>query len=277
MAKSERAFPLNGELIRKKRLAKGWSRETLADKAEVSKKTIQNAELGKPLYPYTINQIAKQLGIDYQDALSTDVVEDDSLTLELSFKGTAGYVAKHPHVASFLELLMKMLPTPEAIKIKVLTDGLAPNRLSLALPASSATDLFQQFPDFHEHARDIIAQSPEGRAYFRGLTHPEAEKVAHLLHLVESVRELRIQTREIQDTKEEDSEPTAPSNEGRVDPPLNPNEQYALEFVDLGDLVGQLEAAKSLPGPEREARVAELEKQLDAKFAALAAWKEKQK
>ncbi len=44
------------------RTAKGWSQDQLSEKAEVSKKTVENVEAGKPVYRRTLGKLARALG-----------------------------------------------------------------------------------------------------------------------------------------------------------------------------------------------------------------------
>lgn len=60
----ENAVQANAELIRKLRHEHGWSQQQLAKEADVAKRTIENAEAGKPIYPHTMAQIAGALDRD---------------------------------------------------------------------------------------------------------------------------------------------------------------------------------------------------------------------
>lgn len=52
----------NGDEVRRRRLEKGWTQEKLAAQVGCSKRTIENVEVGKPVYIQTLAEIAQALG-----------------------------------------------------------------------------------------------------------------------------------------------------------------------------------------------------------------------
>jgi transcriptional regulator with XRE-family HTH domain len=58
------AYPLDPARVQKARAEKGWSQEQLATRARCSKKTIERAEQGKPLYNRNAVAIAAALGVE---------------------------------------------------------------------------------------------------------------------------------------------------------------------------------------------------------------------
>ena len=58
----------NGAEIKRLRAERGWSQADLADKADVVKKTIENAEAGKPTYNNTMAKLAAAFGKDVRAA-----------------------------------------------------------------------------------------------------------------------------------------------------------------------------------------------------------------
>lgn len=59
----------DGQRIREIRLEKVWTTSRLAKEARCSRKTVENAEGGKPLLQLTLSRIADALGVWYQDLL----------------------------------------------------------------------------------------------------------------------------------------------------------------------------------------------------------------
>jgi transcriptional regulator with XRE-family HTH domain len=68
----------NGKRIQELRTKRGWTQEELADQAECSKGTIENAEKGKRLRPGTLKLIADALQVPLSDLTS---VEDTDPTI----------------------------------------------------------------------------------------------------------------------------------------------------------------------------------------------------
>lgn len=72
-----------GEEVVRLRLKKCWTQDDLAQQAGYSKRTIENAEAGKPMLPQTLANIAQALGPDVQmsDLVATEAEEpnDDSV------------------------------------------------------------------------------------------------------------------------------------------------------------------------------------------------------
>ncbi len=65
--KTWRAFPVNGEALRRLRAAKGWETLSLANRAGCSEKTVSNLERGgRAAFPHTIRRLAMALGVEPQ-------------------------------------------------------------------------------------------------------------------------------------------------------------------------------------------------------------------
>ena len=74
MSSIGKSVQVDGERIKSLRADKGWSQETLADKADISSKSIQRAEKGENLKPEYVTQIARALSCAQTDLLvNTDV------------------------------------------------------------------------------------------------------------------------------------------------------------------------------------------------------------
>jgi transcriptional regulator with XRE-family HTH domain len=78
MAKN--AVDPNGIEIRKRRHAAGLSQDDLAEMTDLSKRTIENAEAGKPTYVSTIDSIAIALKCDVTDLINTPADENATET-----------------------------------------------------------------------------------------------------------------------------------------------------------------------------------------------------
>ena len=68
----ERTVRLNGHQVSQLRKRKGWSQEILADKAEVSKRTIERIERGLPIYFRTAESVAEVL-----DSSITELIQNE--------------------------------------------------------------------------------------------------------------------------------------------------------------------------------------------------------
>jgi DNA-binding XRE family transcriptional regulator len=63
---------VDGRKVRQLRCRKGWTQEDLARQTGCSKKTIENAEAGRPVLLYTVSCIAQALQTDHHDLLLPD-------------------------------------------------------------------------------------------------------------------------------------------------------------------------------------------------------------
>jgi transcriptional regulator with XRE-family HTH domain len=285
--KAKRSIRANGQNVRAARQAKGWRTEDLARKAGYSKRTIENAESGKPVDMTTIVDIAEALGLDYQSLLPGAALDrKDLFRIHLVLECDIREAEHSPHLRSFIELLQRMLPADGPIKLEAVTPGSV--ILALEMTEEDVLRLVALFPNFHEHARAAIARTPEGRAFFRGEAHADRESVARLVDLVESVRELRIKTQEYEppppepqpdepaaggcasdsppaespvsaaDERHQPVEPTTESPEKMPDFP-----EYSLNLGGLAEIIDWMKNAESRPTPERELRLKVLKRMLD--------------
>jgi transcriptional regulator with XRE-family HTH domain len=76
----EPSFVCNGSKLKALRNAKRWSQECLADKANCSKRTVENAEAGKRITESRLKRIAEALGVPLAELVaSVPEVQLDSL------------------------------------------------------------------------------------------------------------------------------------------------------------------------------------------------------
>jgi RNA polymerase sigma factor (sigma-70 family) len=60
------------DLVKRLRTEKGWSQEELANRANVSKKTVENMEASRPTYAGTLAKVARALGVELKQLLAPD-------------------------------------------------------------------------------------------------------------------------------------------------------------------------------------------------------------
>jgi transcriptional regulator with XRE-family HTH domain len=262
LEKARRSVLAKGESIRQARLAKGWRAEDLARKAGYSKRTIENAESGKPIDMSTVADIATALGVDYASLLPSDLLDRPNLVrFQLSLEFDARQIEHSPHLQSFFDLLQRISQSDAPVRLQAVRQGSV--ILLLDMEEEGFLRLTALFPEFHEHAREAIAQTPEGKAYFRGEEHASATQVEWLLAVVESVRELRIQTREYHEPQTRELEPLSPAPTAEVSP--DSDDEYATYLAHLRETLSANadwsvfdaleEDARMLPSPQSEHRL----------------------
>jgi transcriptional regulator with XRE-family HTH domain len=234
---SGRTVRVDGEKLRKLRAGRGWRVEDLAQKAGCHVKSIQNAENGKNVVVATLAVIAGALKVEPKDLILQDQAQPPTgFRLQLVFEADLEKLNHSPQLHTLVELLTKMVSATGEITIKDVKTGSM--IVTLAMNEEDALRLVSLFPDFHEHAREVIRakvegsknqapdylerlrdaiyRKPDGRYYTSTTTmNPAAIYLAYLsdmLVLAEGVKELRMTpgTEEGVGAGPKDSGPPAP-------------------------------------------------------------------
>jgi transcriptional regulator with XRE-family HTH domain len=234
---SGRSVQPDGEKIRKLRHGHGWTVDQLRRKAGCVERSIQNAENGRPIQVGTLAVIAGALKVEPRELILDQQVQPTStFRLQLLIETDIEKLNNSPQLHSLIELLTKMLSAMGEITIKELKAGSI--IVTLAMTEVDALRLIALFPDFHEHAREVIREKveysksqtpdyqerlreaiyrkPDGKYYIStSTTNAEANYLAYLsdmLVLGDGVKELRMTAGpdEGAGSRPQDSEPPAP-------------------------------------------------------------------
>lgn len=250
---SRRSVTPNKEMIETLRKQKGWSVQQLSEEAEIGMRTAQKAVAGIPVGMDSLRRIADALEVEYDDLLlgnASPLRMKVQVVIQLDL-----FRAEAKEVADFIKLLGKTLPASHEIVIKEMRDGSL--IITLDMSHEDAVRLVSLFPDLGERMRDILRETPEGMAYFRGEKTAEAGSVRRLLEMVDAVIELRIKA-------EPPALPDLPTPPEPSTPPEN-WEPYYDRFRDNLNELGKLisETRSEPPGEERERKLAAMQKALE--------------
>jgi transcriptional regulator with XRE-family HTH domain len=227
----------DGQKITRLRQGRGWRVEDLARKAGCVCKSIQNAEKGKDIRLTTLTVIAGAFKVEPRELILGEQVQPTStFRLQLLIETDIEKLNNSPQLHSLIELLTKMLSATGEITITEVKAGSM--IVTLAMKEEDALRLVALFPDFPEHAREVIRakveysksqtpdyqerlreaiyRKPDGKYYTSTSTmNAEANYLAYLsdmLVLGDGVKELRMTagTDEGAGSPPQDSEPPAP-------------------------------------------------------------------
>jgi len=214
---SGRSVQPDGEKIRKLRHGHGWTVDQLRRKAGCVERSITNAEKGRNIQVGTLAVIAGALKVEPRELILDEQVQPTStFRLQLLIETDIEKLNNSPQLHSLIELLTKMLSATGEITITEVKAGSM--NVTLAMNEQDALRLVALFPDFHEHAREVIRakveysksqtpdyqerlreaiyRKPDGRYYTSTATmNAEATYLAYLsdmLVLGDGVKELRM-------------------------------------------------------------------------------------
>jgi transcriptional regulator with XRE-family HTH domain len=233
---SGRSVQPDGEKIRKLRLARGWTVDDLSRKVGCVYKSIENAEKGRNILVPTLAVIAEALKVEPGELILGEQPQPTgTFRFQLLIETDIEKLNNSPQLHSLIELLTKILSATGEITI---TDVKAGSMIvTLAMNEADALRLVALFPDFHEHAREVIREKvehskktpdyqerlreaiyrkPDGRYYTSTSTMNGASfylaYLSDMLVLGDGVKELRMTagTDEGAGSPPQDSEPPAP-------------------------------------------------------------------
>jgi transcriptional regulator with XRE-family HTH domain len=208
------------EKIRTLRLRRGWTAEVLAKKAGCAPRSVGNAEAGKGIAVRTLNEIAGALEVNPAELMKAEIKTEPKLIPQVVLSGN-----DTTNIALLAELIAKTIQATGEITIKFMKGGSV--IVALQMTEADVLQLARIFADFREHARAVIAQTPEGKAYFVG-SNPQGldlSRVEAMLTLVDRVRELRLVAEPDAGDEQPDSDP--------ISPPDPPQDDSDVDFTPL--------------------------------------------
>jgi transcriptional regulator with XRE-family HTH domain len=265
---NDRAVTPDGAKLKAKRRSLGWTVVHLAEKAGCSKRSVTNAQAGRPVLMSTLTAIALALGANFGDMLAAQTAEVPKagmFRLQVVLQANMEVFARDPARKMFLQLLRMLVPDPEDIQIINVTEGSV--IITLETSERNMLRLVALWPSFNEHAFNAVRDLPEGLEYIRGndIDEESAARIKWILDLAESVRELRIQINPdaAPDIDKEDQAPDAPSSDshqgnevGAILPGTN-SEKPPYIYIDgvahYLELIAEAEAMP--PSEERDYRL----------------------
>lgn len=146
-----------GEEIRRRRIERGWSQEQLAEAAGCTKRTIENAESGKPVYVHTIGAIAASLkNVETSDLIhKIETKPSDQSPIRNEPRGNAPtlpslLVGRQSDIANLIRRLTRHLGNKDvsATKALVVVRGWpGVGKTTLARAIAHSPELALAFPD----------------------------------------------------------------------------------------------------------------------------------
>jgi transcriptional regulator with XRE-family HTH domain len=155
---SGRTLRVDGGKLRKLRAGRGWRQEDLARKAGCHLKSVRNAENGEPVVVPTLAAIAGALKVEPKDLLLADQDQAQptaTFRLQLVIETDIEKLNHSPRLHSLIELLTKMLQAADG-EITITDMKAGSIIVTLAMNEVHALQLAALFPDFQEHAREVI-------------------------------------------------------------------------------------------------------------------------
>ena len=182
---SERSVTPNGDKIRKLRRDLGWTGKQLAKNACCSEKSVGNAQNSVNIDLATLAGIAKALGVKVGE-LRKDIIPPETIFTPQIVMG----INDKESAAILVEVIRQTLQATGEITIKFVRSGSV--IVTLEMNEADALRLVLIFPNFREHARAALAQTPAGKAYFSGINPAGLDviKIENMLNIIDAVQEL---------------------------------------------------------------------------------------
>jgi PAS domain S-box-containing protein len=182
----------NKVILRRAREAKRWTQETLAVEAEISKKTVENAEAGKRIKYKNAECMAGALGIPIQTLLSTETVVTqemlEAVPLPIFFKDASGtYRGCNERFCKYLgrsreqivgKTVFEVAPHEHAKKYKEKDDELFAN------------------PGEQIYESRVVANTVERRALFFKGTFPPSRTTEGIIGVIVDITDFTTTTRQ---------------------------------------------------------------------------------
>jgi transcriptional regulator with XRE-family HTH domain len=139
----------DGDKVRQLRKAKGWRVEDLAEKADCTSRTVTSVEKGTAAFMYTITNIAKALGVEYQELLQQNKHSDTAAptgraSAVVSLAIDYDQFDETVHLVALVEGLSTLLGQP---RIKILKIERGSTNITLELDENALSPLFKAFAD----------------------------------------------------------------------------------------------------------------------------------
>ncbi|WP_168219251.1 helix-turn-helix domain-containing protein [Limnoglobus roseus] len=234
------------------RAAKGLTAESLADKCGVSVKTVSNAERGKEVLIDNVARLADVLGVKAAELIfqpeRNPIARPLQLSIHINLPDRAS--AETGLIGNFIKLLEMMVQSEEMANLISVTKGSI--IITLEMGEADVAKLVVIFPRFRDHASQYVQLLPDHVA---------------LMEMVNAVTELRIMANQL--PREVPPEvptpvPVAMPPEAPVEPASEPDQAADIDDdlygIRWGDAEHEYKAAEKLPSPERERRIAAIDK-----------------
>lgn len=275
MANSKRSVVVDPEEVRRVRNSKGWTAAILAEKTDLSLRTIQKVEGGEAVSTATARVIAHALGVPYEVLVPTAAtVRPNKLRAHLVFEFDIRDTANQEQLQAFLHLLTQFLPHPESVNLKDFSIG--GKSITFDTSPENAYYLLTPRSIIQDDALEFIAETAAGDEYNRGISNSASQTVAMIIRFVTSFRVLienparspdsrRDETRFLE-TQPDASTPapretqTDSSTPADTPPACSRFPEYRSEPSDIDEFLRWFTEAKARPSPEREERLAVLSK-----------------
>ena len=182
---------VDGEKIKKLRLTGRMSQTDLATKAMCDAKTIRNAEAGNRIAVSMITQIATALGIT-----ASEIEKPDTEPARTTATEKVGAIVRTTNKALAREVcyIFKItLSLDREPEVEVLRSNSV--LVVMQMTQDDAIKAIRLFPDFREHARAALAETPEGKEYYANYSDPRVrlqhKRIEFLRYVIDSITELR--------------------------------------------------------------------------------------